>query len=136
MPETLACLTISAEGGKTRVSFSTDSICADMTTVSSFLMLDKQELHRGELHWAPAAMIEIMKSQPYATLAPGPHRANQNTNPAYCKANRPWTQRLHRLHTRPCRVDAACAMMVTFTAPTATRQPSTMPGSPWFPELK
>src|SRR5476649_1269944 len=42
MPETLACLTISAEGGKTRVSFSTDSICADMTTVSSLLRLDIQ----------------------------------------------------------------------------------------------
>jgi hypothetical protein len=47
------------------------------------------ELHRGELHWVPAAMIEIMKSQPYATTTPGPHRANQNTNPAYYKGNRP-----------------------------------------------
>jgi hypothetical protein len=58
-----------------------------MTTVSSLLRLDKQGLNRGELHCAPAAMIEIMKSQPYAILTPGPHRANQNINPAFCKAN-------------------------------------------------
>src|ERR1039458_216215 len=78
MPGTLACLTISAEGGKTRVSFRTDSICADMTTVSSFLVHDKQKLHRAGLCRAPVAMVEIIQGQPYATLTPGPRRANQS----------------------------------------------------------
>jgi hypothetical protein len=107
-----------------------------MTTVSSLPRLDKQGLNRGELHCAPVAMMEIIQGQPYASLTPRPHRANQNINPAFCKANRPGAQTLHRLHTRPGRVDAARAMMVTSTAPDAAQQPLTMPGSPSFPESK
>jgi hypothetical protein len=34
-------------------------------------------------------MIEIMKNQPYATLTQWPYRANQNINPAFCKAAGP-----------------------------------------------
>jgi len=58
-----------------------------MTTVSSLLGLDKQELNRGESHCTPSAVIEIMKSQPYAILTRGQRRANQNINPGFCKAN-------------------------------------------------
>src|SRR5450759_4692834 len=94
MPGTLACLTNAADGGNTRVSFRTDSICADMTTVSSFLMLDKQESHRAELCRTPTATMEIILGQPYATLTAGPHRANQHINPAFCNANQSPRQRL------------------------------------------
>jgi hypothetical protein len=52
------------------------------------LRFDTQELNRGALHGALEATTEIMKEQPYATLTPGPHRANQSINPPFCKANR------------------------------------------------
>jgi hypothetical protein len=79
-------------------------------------------------------MIEIMKNQPYATLTQWPYRANQNINPAFCKAAVPRDGTV--LPASPCRVDVAGTMMETSSAPDATQRPSTMPGSPTFNESK
>src|SRR5665647_154125 len=105
MPGPLACLMNAADGGNTRVSFSTDSICADMTTVSSFSVIDKPGLNRSELFVFDAANhMGIMETQAYAKLTPALrfyHRAqNESTNPKFCKAEDPEREKLALPRTR------------------------------------